>query len=439
MIENALLAEQSVLGAMLISDDAVAQVIEILRPDDFSSPGHRKLFRCMVRLSEKNQPVDAVSLVNELTKTNELDEVGGRIPIIELADNAATATNAEYHAHIVRDHSIRRQLREFGRRTATNAEDESNETSAMLDEAEKSLCQLAERHTQDGFRPVSDIIGDVIEDAERLHKGSSKCIGTPSGFIDLDRLICGLEPGTTYIIAGRPAMGKTSFAMNIAENVAQAGIPVGVFSLEMSARQLMMRAICSVAKIDLKKFRSGHCSPSEFERAIQIGSKIHDWPLHIDDISDPRPREIRARARRLKRRHKIGLFILDYVQLVRDHSIKNREQEVAAASAALKSMAKELNTPVIILSQLNRAGESGATTRRPRLSDLRESGAIEQDADVVMFIYRPEHYKPGDKPGLAEVIVEKQRNGPTDTIRLTFLKEFVRFENFREGADNVGD
>jgi len=433
MSEEILRMEGAVLGCMLIAEDAVVQGIELLRPEDFSRGTHRAICRAIFYLSERNEPVDAVTVAGHLERTGQLQDIGGRAALVDLADSVAHTGNFEYCARQIRDHALRRQLQAECSRIAAKTEDESVDTETLIEETEQSLYRLADRQNPEQYSHISEIVSEVLEDANRMQRDPTQCVGLPTGFVDLDRLICGLEPGTSYIIAGRPSMGKTALAMNIVHNVAERGIPVAVFSLEMPKKQLGLRMICSAARVDVQRFRSGRCSNQESDRAVQAAGKLHDLPIYIDDSSGISSQQIRAKARRLKARKKIRLIVIDYLQLIVERSAQNQEHQAAMASAAVKAIAKELQIPVIALSQLNRASEEGQKPRRPRLADLRYSGAIEQDADVVMFIYRPEPYKSGDNPGVAEIIVEKQRNGPTGTIELTFLKESVRFENHQQG------
>jgi replicative DNA helicase len=432
-------AECSVLGGILLDNDAINQVLELLRPEDFYRESHRKIFRATIELSDRSEPVDLITLSDYLKGRNELEAVGGTAYLASLADSVPTAANISYYARIVREKSILRSLITTATDIATRGYEEQGNVEEFLDRAEKVIFDISEKKIKASFVAVGDMIKDTLKTVEKLYERKEMVTGVPTGYEDLDRLTAGLQASDLIIVAGRPGMGKTAFALNIATHAAFAGIGAAVFSLEMAKEQLVLRMLCSEARVNSSKVRSGYLGERDFPQLAKAAGRLHEAPIYIDDTPAISVLELRAKARRLlrDRSKKIGLIVVDYLQLMRGMgNANNREQEISEISRSLKALAKELTVPVIALSQLNRRVEDRGD-RRPMMSDLRESGAIEQDADVIMFIYRDEVYNKSDdsKKGVAEVIVAKQRNGPIDTVNLTFLSEFTRFENYTERDD----
>ena len=434
-------AESSVLGGILLENDAINVVLEVLRPEDFYRESHRKIFRAMIELLDRNEPVDLITLSDFLKGRNELEAVGGTSYLASLADFVPTAANISYYARIVREKAILRSL--IGAEIATRGYEEQGNVEEFLDTAEKVIFDISEKKIKASFVSVGDMIKDTLKTVEKLYERKEMVTGVPTGYEDLDKLTAGLQPADLIIVAGRPGMGKTAFALNIATNAAYTGVGAAVFSLEMAKEQLVLRMLCSEARVNSSKVRSGYLGERDFPQLAKAAGRLHEAPIYIDDTPAISVLELRAKARRLvrDRSKKIGLIVVDYLQLMRGMgAANNREQEISEISRSLKALAKELNVPVMALSQLNRRVEDRGD-RRPMMSDLRESGAIEQDADVIMFIYRDEVYNKSDesKKGVAEVIVAKQRNGPIDTINLTFLSEFTRFENYTGRDDDYYD
>ena len=429
-------AESSVLGGILLENEAVNQVLELLRPEDFYRESHRKVFRAIVELYDRSEPVDLITLSDCLKSRGELEAVGGTAYLASLADFVPTAANISHYARIVREKSILRSLITTATEIATRGYEEQGNVDEFLDSAEKVIFDISEKKIKASFVAVGDMIKDTLKTVEKLYERKEMVTGVPTGYDDLDKLTAGLQPSELIIVAGRPGMGKTSFALNIAANAAFTGAGVAVFSLEMAKEQLVLRMLCSEARVNSSKVRSGYLGERDFPQLAKAAGRLHEAPIYIDDTPAISVLELRAKARRLvrDRSKKIGLIVVDYLQLMRGMgTASNREQEISEISRSLKALAKELSVPVIALSQLNRRVEDRGD-RRPMMSDLRESGAIEQDSDVIMFIYRDEVYNKSDesKKGLAEIIVAKQRNGPIDTVNLTFLNEFTRFENYTE-------
>jgi replicative DNA helicase len=433
-------AESSVLGGILLENDAINQVLELLRVEDFYREAHRKIFRAMIEITDRIEPVDLITLSEFLKGKNELDSVGGTAYLASLADFVPTAANISYYARIVREKAILRSLIHTATEIATRGYEEQGNVEEFLDSAEKVIFDISEKKIKAAFVAVGDMITETLKTVERLYQRKEMVTGVPTGYEDLDKLTAGLQPADLIIVAGRPGMGKTAFALNIAANAAYNGVGAAVFSLEMAKEQLVLRMLCSEARVNSSKVRSGYLGERDFPQLAKAAAKLHEAPIYIDDTPAISILELRAKARRLlrDRSKKVGLIVVDYLQLMRGMgTANNREQEISEISRSLKALAKELNVPVMALSQLNRRVEDRGD-RRPQMSDLRESGAIEQDADVILFIYRDEVYsKDESKKGLAEVIVAKQRNGPIDTINLTFLGEYTRFENYT-GRDDLG-
>ncbi|MFQ5902233.1 MAG: replicative DNA helicase [Candidatus Binatia bacterium] len=426
-------AESSVLGGILLDNDAINRVLEILTPEDFYRESHRKIYRAMMELSDRNEPVDLITLSEFLKARGELDSVGGTSYLASLADLVPTAANITYYARIVREKAILRHLISAATEIATQGFEEQGNVDEFLDVAEKVIFDISEKKVKSSFVVIGDMIKDSLKTVEKLYERKEMVTGVPTGFKDLDKLTAGLQPSDLIVVAGRPSMGKTAFCLNIAAHAAlNAGVGVAIFSLEMAKEQLVLRMLCSEARVDNSKIRSGYLADREFPKLAMAAGRLNEALIYIDDTPAISVLELRAKARRLvrDREKKVGLIIVDYLQLMRGMGTAgNREQEISEISRSLKALAKELSIPVIGISQLNRQVESRKPPR-PILADLRESGAIEQDADVIAFIYRDVVYNENtDEPNVAEIIVAKQRNGPTDTKRLAFFKEITRFED----------
>ena len=434
-------AEQAVLGGLMLDNTAFDRVADLLREGDFYRYDHRLIWQQIARLIERSQPADVVTVLESLQTAGHAEEAGGLAYLNTLATETPSAANIRRYAEIVRDRAVLRRLISTSDEIATSAlNPQGRDTRQLLDEAESKIFQIAEDGTRGeaGFQPLQDLLGKVVERIDQLYNqdNTSDVTGVPTGYVDLDRMTSGMQPGDLVIVAGRPSMGKTSFAMNIGEHVAiEQGLPVAVFSMEMGATQLAMRILCSSGRLDQQRIRTGRLIDDDWPRLTSAISKMQESPLHIDESPALNSLELRARARRLARQcGKLGLVVIDYLQLMSGSSTgENRATEISEISRSLKALAKELDCPVIALSQLNRSLEQ-RPNKRPVMSDLRESGAIEQDADVIIFIYRDEVYNPDstDK-GTAEIIIGKQRNGPIGTVRLTFIGAYTKFENYTSG------
>jgi len=424
-------AEQSVLGAILLENDALPKAIELLSPEDFYREPHRKIFNTMIELFEKNEAVDLITVTETLTRKNELDIAGGVTYIANLASHVPTAANVRYHSKIVKEKALLRALIRSTTEIASKVYESSLEAEELVDYAEMIIFAISDRRTKTSFFSLKEVIKSSFEMIEHLYDKKETITGIPSGFADLDELTTGFQPGDFIVIGGRPSMGKTALGLNIAQHVGrEMKGPVAIFSLEMSKEQLALRMLCSEAKVDSNNVRKGIFSKEDWRRLTSAAGRLAEAPIFIDDSSYISVLEMRAKARRLKTEHgALSLVVVDYLQLMRGRgSFERREQEISEISRSLKGLSKELKVPVIALSQLNRSVEQ-RENKRPNLSDLRESGAIEQDADVILFLYRDEVYNKNNPSnrGKAEVIIAKQRNGPTDTIHLTFLSNCTRF------------
>lgn len=437
-------AEQAVLGGLMLETEAWDKVADIIGEQDLYRQDHRRIFNCISELHNQSQPVDVVTVSEWLENNNELDSIGGLSYLGSLANNTPSAANIQAYAKIVRERSILRQLIHVGNEIGESAfNPEGRDTAQLLDRAEQLVFEIAEQGTrgQRGFLPIKDLLVDVVDRIDALSNLKTPITGIPTGYSDFDKLTSGLQNSDVIVLAGRPSMGKTALAMNIAEEAAiKSKIPVAIFSMEMAAEQLVMRMLSSLGRVDQHKVRTGKLDDDDWPRLTSAMNILSEAPLFIDDTPALSPTELRARARRLKREHGLGMIVIDYLQLMHVPVTKeNRATEISEISRALKTLAKELNVPVLALSQLNRSLEQ-RPNKRPVMSDLRESGAIEQDADVIVFIYRDEVYnKDSPEKGIAEIIVAKQRNGPIDTVQLTFLGQYTRFENYTRDIYDGGE
>jgi replicative DNA helicase len=430
-------AEQSVLGGILIENDAINKVVEILTPEDFYRDAHRRIYNALINLSSRDEPADLITLTNELRKIDQLDAAGGASYIASLIDSVPTAANIEYYARIVKEKSILRQLIQTSTDIITESYQDRSDVESFLDEVERSIFQISENRVRPSFYPIRDIVKQSFKTLERLYEKKELVTGVPSGFKELDQMTAGFQPSDLIIVAGRPSMGKTAFCLNVAQYAAiEKRTPVAVFSLEMSKEQLVIRLLCSEAHVEGTKLRTGFLSEGDWPRLTIAAGNLSEAPIFIDDTAALSVLELRAKARRLKADQGLGMVIIDYLQLMRGRArVESRQQEISEISRSLKAVAKELSIPVIAVSQLSRRTEE-RTGMRPQLSDLRESGAIEQDADLILFLYRDEVYnRAEDNPnrGKAEMIIGKQRNGPTGKIDLAFLSKFTTFKDLYKG------
>ncbi|MFZ5592698.1 MAG: replicative DNA helicase [Pseudomonadota bacterium] len=432
-------AEQAVLGGLMLENSAWDQVADLIGEEDFYRRDHRLIFRAIGELAHRNIPFDVITLSEQLGAINELDNAGGLAYLGTLAKNTPTAANIKAYAAIVRERSVLRQLIRVGTEIANSAYvPDGRDSPELLDNAEKLVFEIAERGARGkrGFTAIKDLLVKAVDRIDTLFQQDNPITGVPTGFTDFDDMTSGLQPSDMVIVAGRPSMGKTTFAMNIAEHAAiKSQLPVAVFSMEMPGEQLAMRMMSSLGRIDQHRLRTGKLDDDDWPRVTSAVGLLAEASMFIDDTPALTPTELRARARRLAREHGLGMIVIDYLQLMQVPGNKeNRATEISEISRSLKALAKELNVPVIALSQLNRSLEQ-RPNKRPVMSDLRESGAIEQDADLIVFIYRDEVYhEDSQDKGTAEIIIAKQRNGPIGMTRLTFLGQYTRFENFTSGA-----
>jgi len=440
-------AEQAVLGAMLLDADAALKALELLDDTAFYRDAHRRLFRAMAVLMERGKVIDPVLLRDELLRRGDLEAAGGDAYLAQLLDAVPTAANVEYHCRIVKDKALLRRLIEAGTSVVQSAYEGRLDVDTLLDAAEQKIFEISfQRGTQQSVR-IKELMWQTMERIEARHRGDDSVRGVPSGFTDLDKLTNGFQKSDLIVVAARPSMGKTAFCLNVAANAAlEHKVPVALFSLEMSRDQVVERLLAAESFVDLQRLRSGHLRDDDYPKISRAAGLLGTAPIWIDDTPALTLLELRSKARRLKAEHDIGLFVVDYLQLIRGPSDSdNRQEEISFISRSLKALARELQTPLIALSQLSRAPEQRGGDRRPMLSDLRDSGAIEQDADLVIFIYRPEMYpslKERDEtfqPGVAEIHLAKHRNGPTDTIQLVFHKQYTRFDNYTEREPESGN
>ena len=426
-------AEQAVLGAMLIKKEAIAEVSQLLRPEDFYRDAHKIIYEAMLTLFNRNEPADIVTVTNYLNNESKLDKVGGIAFVTALANVVPTAANVIYHANIVREKADLRHLINTATDIAGMAYEAADDVADVIDKSEKMIMEVANRQNVSAFTPMKDIVIETFDKINLLYESKGGLTGIPSGFRDLDALTSGLQASDLILVAARPSMGKTAFTLNIAANVAlKSKKTVAFFSLEMSKQQLVQRMLCSEGGIDSQKLKNGDLSNEDWDKLVRTADRVSSAPLYIDDTAGITVMELRSKARRLKAEHGLDLIIIDYLQLMQGRGRgggDNRQQEISEISRSLKAVARELNVPVIALSQLSRSVES-RQIKRPMLSDLRESGSLEQDADIVMFLYREDYYDPETaNKNITEVIVAKHRNGPVDTIRMFFTKQFTRFND----------
>lgn len=443
-------AEMSILGGILIDNDAINRVLEMLTPDDFYRESHRKIFQAMMKLSDLREPCDLITMTDMLKKAGELEEIGGAAYLATLVDYVPTAANIAYYCKMVKEKSTNRKLISVATEIVSRGYDEQADVEDLLDKAQKEIYEISENKSRPQYVPVQAVLKDAMNILKNLYDQKEHVTGVPTGYVDLDHKTAGFQPGNLIIVAARPSMGKTTLALNIAEYASanphnKKKTPTVIFSLEMGKEELVMRFLASIARVDFGRMRTGHFHDSDWPRLAQAAGIIHNAKIFIDDSPSISVLELRSKARRLKSEHDIGLVIVDYLQLMKgSNNPESRQQEISEISRSLKALAKELDVPVVALSQLNRELEKRAD-KRPMMSDLRESGAIEQDADVIMFVYRETVYcEDCRKPDVtcskghernAEVIIGKQRNGALGTIELTFIGEHTRFENRSDRSD----
>jgi replicative DNA helicase len=430
-------AEQAVLGAILLDPDALLTALEILDADDFYRTAHTKIFQAMVRLSERREPVDIVTLTAELQAQEILEEVGGVAYLTQLSNSVPTAANVDHYAKIVHEKAVARRLIHVATQIASTGYQAGSDVSDLLDEAERKIFSLSQERNTKGFTHIKDVLLDTFERIEKLYANKGAVTGIPSGYPDLDRMLSGFQKSDLIIVAARPSVGKTAFALNIAQNVAvRARQPVAIFSLEMSKEQLVQRILCAEGNLDANRMRTGFLEDEDWPKLSMAVGTLSEAPIFIDDTPGITVSDIRSKCRRLQAEHGLGMILIDYLQLIqgRPGKAENRQQEISEISRTLKGLARELDVPVIALSQLSRSVEQ-RHDKRPMLSDIRESGSIEQDADVVAFLYREDYYdKDSEKKNIIEIIIAKQRNGPTGTVELVFLKNFNKFVSLEKAT-----
>lgn len=429
-------AEQSVLGSMLIDKEVVPVVMEILKPEDFYRPDHREIYNVIIELFDKAQPIDLITVSERLKLHGKLELVGGLEYLSNIATEVPTTANVKHYSKIVEEKALLRKLIKASSDIVDLGFNASEEVSYILDKAEQSVFDILQKRSSQGFVPIKDVLVDTFNNLEEMYNNKGNITGIPTGFTDLDFKTSGLHNSDLILIAARPAMGKTAFALNLAQNAAvHSHVPVAVFSLEMSKDQLVNRILCSEAMVDSNRMKTGKLEDNDWQKVAKALAPLSEAPIYIDDTPGVSITEIRAKCRRLKLEHNLGLVVIDYLQLMQGSGKKggeNRQQEISEISRSLKILAKEINVPVICLSQLSRAPEA-RTDHRPILSDLRESGAIEQDADIVMFLYRDDYYNPEtEKKNIAELIIAKHRNGSTGTVELVWLGQYTKFANLEK-------
>jgi replicative DNA helicase len=430
-------AEQAVLGAILIQSDVLTTVAEMLQPVDFYRTSHQKIYEGMMEVAERGEPVDIVTLTAHLQNLGHLEEIGGVGYLATLANLVPTAANVDYYASIVREKAVVRRLIKVATQIAASGYERTDDVVGLLDDAERRISELTNEKVTRGFTPIKDVLLTTFERLEFLYSNKGGVTGVPSGYPDLDKMTSGFQKSDLIIVAARPSVGKTAFSLNIAQNVAvRAGLPVAIFSLEMAKEQLVSRVLCAEANIDAGRMRTGFLEDDDWPKLTMAVSTLAEAPIFIDDTPGVTVADIRAKSRRLQQEQGLGLILIDYMQLIQGRGRgDNRQQEISEISRTLKLIARELNVPVIALSQLSRSVEQ-RQDKRPMLSDLRESGSIEQDADIVAFLYRDDYYDPeSERKNIIEIIIAKQRNGPTGKVELVFLKNYNKFVSLeRESA-----
>lgn len=434
-------AEQAVLGAIFLEQEALVTASEILTPGDFYRPAHQRIYQVMVELGERGEPVDLVTVTAELENKKQLEDVGGVSYLTDLANSVPTAANAEYYCRIIEQKAVLRQLIRTATKIVTDGYNQSEDLGHLLSDAERGIMQISQKRSKGGFQHIKNVLMDAYERIESLSTSKGEVTGIPTGYPDLDKMTSGLQKSDLIILAARPSVGKTAFALNVAQNIAaRAGKVVAIFSLEMAAAQLVMRMICAEGNIDAGKIRTGYLEEDDWRKLTMSIGTLSKAPVYIDDTPGVTMPDIRSKCRRLKAEQgEIGLVLIDYLQLISGRGGgDNRQQEVSEISRTLKLMARELNCPVIALSQLSRSVEQ-RQDKRPMLSDIRESGSIEQDADIVAFLYREDYYdKETEEKNIIEIIIGKQRSGPTGTVKLAFLKEYNKFVSLDQSHQEVG-
>ncbi|MFT8902436.1 replicative DNA helicase [Liquorilactobacillus nagelii] len=436
-------AEQAVLGSVFLNTAALVDAMEYVQPADFYRRAHQVIFQTMVDLNDQDEVIDVVTVNNRLTEQNQLEDVGGVSYIAELADAVPTAANVGYYAKIVQEKSLMRHLITTATNIVSQAYDQDDDVTSLLDNAERQIMEVSEQRSSNGFRPIRDVLNSAIEEVNRLYQKKEEITGLPTGYQDLDKMTAGLQPDNLIILAARPAVGKTAFVLNIAQNVGtKTDKAVAIFSLEMSAESLVNRMLCAEGSVNANHLRTGQLNDEEWNNLIVAMGSLSQTAIFIDDTPGIKMSEIRAKSRRLaKENGNLGLIVVDYLQLIEGSNKENRQQEVSEISRQLKKLAKELSVPVIALSQLSRGVEQ-RQDKRPVLSDIRESGSIEQDADIVAFLYRDDYYERSDDDdnqqqqdeetqdvGEVEVIIEKNRSGPRGTVKLLFVKSYNKFSS----------
>ncbi len=434
---QALDAEKSVLGSMMLDNECIGRIFEIIDPVCCYKNAHRHIMSSALYLYEKNEPVDLITLSDDLKRKKLLDEIGGTYYLTQLAESVPSSANVDHHAKLVLEKYLLRKLIEESANIAKESYEERDDVYELIDRAEQKIFSLSDKRLKTGFQHIAPVMHGAMETVDKFHQRKGAVTGVATGFTKLDEMTSGLHEGELVVVAGRPSMGKTAFALNIAQNIAvKEKRGVGVFSLEMSSQQLAIRLLCANARIDAHALRTGRLPNEDLQKLSMSLGALAESPLYIDDTPGVGVLEMRTKTRRLAKEKDIGCLVIDYLQLMQGpKNIESRQQEISTISRSLKALAKELDMPVIALSQLSRAVEQRGGDKRPMLSDLRESGAIEQDADVVMFVYRPEFYMRKEDPnfpeyeGKAEIIIGKQRNGPVGTVHLSFVKQWAQFEN----------
>lgn len=434
-------AEQAVIGAIFLEPDSLTTASEILIPEDFYRGSHQRVYRVMLDLSEKGEPVDLITVTAELANQQILEELGGVSYLSDLANSVPTAANIEYYAKIIEEKSILRRLIRTATTIATEGYSYEEELEDLLSEAERKILEVSQRKNSGAFQSIKDVLVEAYDSIEVLHNRKGDVTGIPTGFADLDRITAGFQRNDLIIVAARPSVGKTAFALNIAQNVAtKTDENVAIFSLEMGAQQLVMRMLCAEGNIDAQRLRTGKMTEDDWKKLTMAMGSLSNAGIYIDDTPGIKVNDIRAKCRRLKQEQGLGMILIDYLQLIQGSGgrSENRQQEVSEISRSLKALARELSVPVIALSQLSRGVES-RQDKRPMMSDIRESGSIEQDADIVGFLYRDDYYdKESENQNIIEIIIAKQRNGPVGTVELAFVKEYNKFVNLEKQHEAPG-